>query len=147
MYTALTKGFGLTTTNTILAYRDDKSYKGLREMQGFSSETKCLLKWLLLSQSVSSSSLRRSIIALWCTRCSRQTIKEQVLAIISMRSLHLPDKNIFYQAFNFYVAKNISFADAYNAAYMLAEGISNIYTWDKGFDKIEGIARLEPEEK
>jgi predicted nucleic acid-binding protein len=76
----------------------------------------------------------------------RQTIKEQVLAIISMRSLHLPDKNIFYQAFNFYVAKNISFADAYNAAYMLAEGISNIYSWDKDFDKIEGIARLEPEE-
>jgi uncharacterized protein len=77
----------------------------------------------------------------------RQTIKEQVLSIISMRSLHLPDKNIFYQAFNFYVTKNISFADAYNAAYMLAEGISNIYSWDKDFDKIEGIARLEPEEK
>jgi uncharacterized protein len=76
----------------------------------------------------------------------RQTIKEQVLSIISMRSLHLPDKNIFYQAFNFYVTKNISFADAYNAAYMLAEGISNIYSWDKDFDKIEGIARLEPEE-
>lgn len=76
----------------------------------------------------------------------RQTIKEQVLSIISMRSLHLPDKSIFYQAFNFYVAKNISFADAYNAAYMLAEGISNMYSWDKDFDKIEGIARLEPEE-
>ncbi len=74
----------------------------------------------------------------------RQTIKEQVLSIISMRSLHLPDKNIFYQAFNFYVAKNISFADAYNAAYMLAERISNIYSWDKDFDKIEGITRLEP---
>jgi uncharacterized protein len=76
----------------------------------------------------------------------RQTIKEQVLSIISMRGLHLPDKNIFYQAFNLYVAKNISFADAYNAAYMLAEKISNIYSWDKDFDKIEGITRLEPEE-
>jgi predicted nucleic acid-binding protein len=78
---------------------------------------------------------------------ARFSSKEQVLSIISMRSLHLPAKNIFYQAFNFYVAKNISFADAYNAAYMLAEGISNIYSWDKDFDKIEGIARLEPEEK
>src|SRR5260370_27814873 len=97
-------------------------------MQGFSSETKCLLKWLLLSQSVSSSSLRRSIIALWCTRCSRQTIKEQVLALISMRSLHLSDKNIFYQAFNFYVTKNIYFTDDYNTAYMIASVISTIYT-------------------
>ena len=77
----------------------------------------------------------------------RQTIKEQILSIISMRGLHLPDKNIFYQAFNFYVAKNISFADAYNAAYMLAEKIPNIYSWDKDFDKIEGITRLEPEER
>ncbi len=42
---------------------------------------------------------------------------------------------------------SIGFLDTnYNATYMLAEGISNIYSWDKDFDKIEGIARLEPEE-
>ena len=43
---------------------------------------------------------------------------------------------------------SIGFLDTnYNAAYMLAEGIPNIYSWDKDFDKIEGITRLEPEEK
>lgn len=78
-------------------------------------------------------------------KVSRQQIRELVLPIIALRGLQLPGKNIYYQAFNFYVAKNISFADAYNAAYMLAEGISNIYSWDRDFDKIEGVVRLEPE--
>jgi predicted nucleic acid-binding protein len=74
----------------------------------------------------------------------RQHIKEQVLSIISLRSLHLPDKNLLHRAFDLYVTKNISFADAYKAAYMQSEEVSNIYTWDKDFDKIDGITRLEP---
>ena len=74
----------------------------------------------------------------------RQHIKEQVLAIISLRSLHLPDKSLYYRAFDLYVTKNISFADAYNAVYMQSEEISNIYSWDRDFDKIDGITRLEP---
>lgn len=75
----------------------------------------------------------------------RQRIKELILSIISLRGLHLPGKNVYYQAFDLYVAHNISFADAYNAAYMLSEEISNIYTWDTDFDRINGIVRLEPE--
>lgn len=74
----------------------------------------------------------------------RQRIKELVLPIISLRGLQLPDKDIYYQAFDLYVTKNISFADAFNAAYMLSEEIYNIYSWDRDFDKIEGIVRLEP---
>lgn len=75
----------------------------------------------------------------------RQEIKALVLPIISLRGLHLPGKSVYYQAFDFYTTKNISFADAYNAAYMLSEQISDIYSWDTDFDKIEGITRLAPE--
>jgi predicted nucleic acid-binding protein len=77
-------------------------------------------------------------------KVSRQQIRELILPIIALRGLQLPSKNVYYQAFDFYITKNISFADAYNAAYMLSEGISNIYSWDKDFDRIEGIVRLEP---
>lgn len=76
---------------------------------------------------------------------SRQRVRELVLPVISLRNLHLPDKNIFYRAFDIYVDKNISFADAYITAYMFDEEITRIYSWDKDFDKIEGITRLEPE--
>ena len=75
----------------------------------------------------------------------RPRIKELILPIISLRGFQLPDKNIYYQAFDLYITKNISFADAYNAAYMLSEKVSNVYSWDTDFDKIEGIVRLEPE--
>ena len=75
----------------------------------------------------------------------RDIIKEQVLSIISLRSLHLQDKSLYPRAFDLYVSKNISFADAYNAVYMQSEEISQIYTWDKDFDKIEGITRIEPQ--
>jgi len=75
----------------------------------------------------------------------RQRIKELILSIISLRGLHLPGKNVYYHAFDLYVTNNISFTDAYNAAYMLSEKVSNIYTWDTDFDRIDGIVRLEPE--
>jgi predicted nucleic acid-binding protein len=32
----------------------------------------------------------------------------------------------------------------FNAAYMLAEEISQIYSWDRDFDKLDGITRVEP---
>ena len=69
----------------------------------------------------------------------RQHIKELILSIISLRGLHLPGKNVYYHAFDLYVTHNISFADAYNAVYMFSEEISNIYTWDTDFDRIDGI--------
>lgn len=74
----------------------------------------------------------------------RQRIKELLVPVISLRGLHLPGKNVYYQAFDLYVTKNISFADAYNAAYMLDEKIERIYSWDTDFDKIEGVIRVEP---
>jgi uncharacterized protein len=77
----------------------------------------------------------------------RQRIMELVLPIISLRGLHLPGKSVYHRAFELYITKNISFADAYNVAYMLSEEVLNIYSWDADFDKIEGICRLEPEEE
>ena len=74
----------------------------------------------------------------------RQQIRELVLPIIFLRGLQLPDKNVYHHAFDLYTSKNISFADAYNAAYMLSEEISYVYSWDRDFDKIEGLTRLEP---
>jgi predicted nucleic acid-binding protein len=79
-------------------------------------------------------------------KLARGEIKDKLLPIISMRGVHLPDKSVYYRAFDLYVTKNISFADAYNAAFMISEEIFNIYSWDRDFDKIEGIVRLEPEE-
>jgi len=43
-----------------------------------------------------------------------------------------------------YAKKNISFADAFNAVYLRSRHVSEIYSWDTDFDKIEGLSRVEP---
>ena len=42
------------------------------------------------------------------------------------------------------ILSNVSFADAYNAAYMESRGITEVYSYDTDFDRIEGIKRVEP---
>ncbi len=75
----------------------------------------------------------------------RTQIRDLIWPLISLRGLHLQGKNVYARAFDLYVSKNISFADAYNASYMISEEIFTIYSWDKDFDKIDGITRIEPE--
>lgn len=80
-------------------------------------------------------------------RVSRPHIRELLIDVIRLRGLHLPNKSRYFDAFDLYVSSNISFADAYNAVYMRARGMAEIYSWDTDFDKIPGIARFEPEEQ
>jgi predicted nucleic acid-binding protein len=40
----------------------------------------------------------------------------------------------------------LSYADAFNAAYMQSRGITEIYSWDTDFDRLPGITRIEPED-
>jgi uncharacterized protein len=75
----------------------------------------------------------------------RHVIAEQMLNIISLRNLQLANKDIYYHAFNLYASTNISFADAFNAAYAINLEHPTVYSWDTDFDKIEGITRIEPE--
>ena len=78
-------------------------------------------------------------------KVSRMHIKDLILPLIALKGLQLPDKHIYQRAFDLYISKNISFADAYNAAYMIAKGVPHVYSWDRDFDKIDGIIRQEPE--
>ncbi|MCX6021120.1 MAG: PIN domain-containing protein [Chloroflexi bacterium] len=77
-------------------------------------------------------------------RVERPRIRELIATLLRLRGLHLPGKHLCLDALDLYVQRNISFADAYNAVYMKSRGLSEIYTWDTDFDKIEGITRVEP---
>ncbi len=75
----------------------------------------------------------------------RPRIRELIATVLSLRGLHLSRKVIFYQALDRFVENNISFADAYNVAYLQAQALTEIYSWDRDFDKFAGITRLEPD--
>lgn len=74
----------------------------------------------------------------------RDSIREAVGSFISLRQVETSNKTVWQDALDLYVRENISFADAFNATYMKAQQVQEIYSWDADFDRIEGIARLEP---
>jgi len=54
------------------------------------------------------------------------------------------DKKLLIQALEIYRSANIDYIDAFIAAFMFKKGNKEIYTFDKHFDKIKGIKRIEP---
>jgi len=77
-------------------------------------------------------------------KVSRKKIKKLVSPILELRGLKLLDKEIYQLALDIYVKKNISFADAFNAAFTLKKEIKEIYSYDEDFDRIEEIRRMLP---
>lgn len=77
---------------------------------------------------------------------SRQRIRSLLEPLLRLRGLRLPQKSLYTRVFDLYCQHNVSFADAYNAAYMDSRGITEVYSYDTDFDRIEGLVRVEPEE-
>jgi predicted nucleic acid-binding protein len=77
-------------------------------------------------------------------KVSRAEIKDLLLPIIRLRGLRLENKEIFEKALDSFSTNNISFADTYNACFMISLGINEIYSYDEDFDSIPRIKRIEP---
>jgi uncharacterized protein len=81
-------------------------------------------------------------------RLSRTAIREQVLAILNTAGLEVVDGDLVLQAIHWYVDRHISFGDAQNAAWLIAQGIKAVYTFDrKHFARVEGLTVRAPGEK
>ncbi len=73
-------------------------------------------------------------------RLARPAIRERVLAILNTPGIEVIGGDQVLQSINWYVDKNISYGDAQNAAWLIAQGIETVYTFDrKHFSRIEGI--------
>jgi predicted nucleic acid-binding protein len=75
----------------------------------------------------------------------RDLIRDAITDLISLRGLRLPHKQLFREALDLFATTRLSFADAYNTAYMKLRGLSEIYSWDMDFDRASGITRVEPQ--
>lgn len=74
----------------------------------------------------------------------QKRIRDLLLPIVNLRGLKLHDKKVFINALNLYATLKIDFEDVLNAAYMLDKEITEIYSYDKDFDRFESIKRVEP---
>lgn len=78
-------------------------------------------------------------------KVSKLQIRDAMLALLTLPGLVLQGKRRYGRIFDFYIDQNLPFGDAYIAAGMKHVGANEIYTFDREFDRIPGITRLEPE--
>ncbi len=75
----------------------------------------------------------------------RPMIQEIVLTILNTPGLSIPRADMMSQAITWYAEKNVDFIDAYNAAWMLEEEITHIFTFDqKHFRRFSELTALLP---
>jgi len=77
-------------------------------------------------------------------RQPKQAISDALLPLLEMRGINLPGKRRYRRAFALDVESNLPFADAYHTAVMESLGIDEVIGFDKHFDRIPGIMRIEP---
>lgn len=73
----------------------------------------------------------------------KQQIIEKINILLLFEGLEIMEKDILLQSISFYEKKNIDFIDAFIAAYGYKDNI-NVCSFDKDFDKIKEITRVDP---
>lgn len=75
----------------------------------------------------------------------KKAVREHVLAILNTPGLEVAEADILLQATLWYEEKNVDFIDAYNAAWLLARGLTRVATFDrKHFARFEGLSVMVP---
>lgn len=71
---------------------------------------------------------------------ARNDIQEKILAILNTLGLEVIDGDLVWQAITWYTGQNVDFIDAYNAAWLLAQGMTTAYTFDRQhFSRLKGV--------
>ena len=78
-------------------------------------------------------------------RLQPDEIAARLHPIVSLRGLVMSDKRVCIRALDLYAQYPfLDFADALGAAHMEARGITEILSYDRDFDRLPGIERVEP---
>jgi len=71
-------------------------------------------------------------------------IRDLLLPILGLRGLKLPSRQVYRRALDIYAQYNMDFGDALTVAHMEQWGVETVLSYDKHFDRVEGIERAEP---
>jgi len=74
----------------------------------------------------------------------RLDIRARLYPLLSIKGLRLPQRKVMLRALDLYAAYNIDFEDALIVAQMERQSINELYSYDRGFDRVTGITRHEP---
>ena len=74
----------------------------------------------------------------------KEEVQDKVEKILNTTNLICPHKDLILIALTLYSEKNIDYIDAYNALILKEKGIEELYSYDKDYDRIDWLIRLEP---
>jgi len=74
----------------------------------------------------------------------KKEVQDKVEKILNTTNLTCPNKDLILNALILYGEKNIDYIDACNALILKENGIEEIYSYDKHYDRIDWLTRLEP---
>jgi len=74
----------------------------------------------------------------------KNEVQDKVEKILITANLICPHKDLILSALILYSEKNIDYIDAYNALILKENGIEELYSYDKHYDRIDWLTRLEP---
>ncbi len=78
-------------------------------------------------------------------RLSHEEVRARLLPILTLRGLRLAQKRLYLRALDLYASSSfLDFEDALAVAHMEHQGVSEIVSYDKDFDRITGLRRVEP---
>ncbi len=77
-------------------------------------------------------------------RTGKAEIVELLTPFVCLRGMYCTDKKSVLHALSIYMRHNIDWTDAFVAAQIVSRGTETIYSYDRDFDKIEEIKRVEP---
>ena len=74
----------------------------------------------------------------------RQQIADVLLPLIELPGLKLPRKRLFRRVFELFTTTALSYPDCYHGALSERSGEPRILSYDKGFDRLGTVKRIEP---
>ena len=76
---------------------------------------------------------------------SHEEVRSKLIPVISLVGLRMPHKRLLIKGLDIYANyKDFDFEDAVSIAYMERDEIKEIYSYDRDFDSLPQIKRIEP---
>jgi len=74
-----------------------------------------------------------------------QEIRARLTPLLTLKGLRLPQKRLYLRALDLYAAhSSLDFEDALCVAHMEDQGVNELYSYDRDFDRIAAVRRIEP---
>ena len=77
-------------------------------------------------------------------RMARTDLVAVLRPLIEIRGLRLDHKQTVLRALDLYETTNLDFTDCLSIEHARRAGLDGIYSYDRGFDRVPGVRRLEP---